>query len=156
MVPELMLLLAILAVLVIVASVAKALCDAQAHKSESFIWWGSKWFGNFAWWNKWKKSDKGDRTSIIEQKSAPWYYLWIYKPQYVEAFPYSSTALVFLTDGWHFFNWVQYTCYQLAITFALLRFIFPVEFFIVIFLTLKILQGIYFELFYRYVFVKKS
>jgi hypothetical protein len=29
------------------------------------------------------------------------WYLWLYKPKYREAFPYSSTALVFLTDYWH-------------------------------------------------------
>lgn len=29
------------------------------------------------------------------------WYLWLYKPKYREAFPYSTTALVFLTDYWH-------------------------------------------------------
>lgn len=43
--------------------------------------------------NKWSLPyEKGKRT---------WYYLWLYKPDYVERFWYSSTALVFLTDYWH-------------------------------------------------------
>jgi len=29
------------------------------------------------------------------------WYLWLYKPKYREAFPYSSTDLVFITDYWH-------------------------------------------------------
>ena len=85
------------------------------------------WLNKYAWFepelssiNKWeytkefievKTSDPGtiaDSRVInnvryylyIEQKRR-WYYLWIYKPKYVEAFPYSSTFLVFLTQGWH-------------------------------------------------------
>ncbi len=36
-----------------------------------------------------------------EKGTKVWYYLWLYKPRWKERFPYSSTALSFVTDYWH-------------------------------------------------------
>lgn len=43
-----------------------------------------------------------------------WYYFG-YLPRYKERFPYSSTALVFLTDAWHLFKALMLMCIMLAV-----------------------------------------
>jgi len=64
--------------------------------------WFYKWAGSGASWkNKWKLYPNG---SLIPNKKALWYYLWMYKPAYKERFMYSTTILVSLTDGWHAFQ----------------------------------------------------
>ena len=45
---------------------------------------------------------------------ARWYYFG-YLPRYKERFPYSSTALVFLTDAWHLFKALMLGCIMLAV-----------------------------------------
>lgn len=70
------------------------------------------WFNpNKSWMYKWKTSAD---VRIVCTKS-PWYYLGLYKPDYVEKFPYSSTVLVFTTDGWHGLKWLTFTCYEVLI-----------------------------------------
>ena len=51
-----------------------------------------------SWKNKWKLDDNG---KISRNDKSYFYYLWLYKPENVEKFPYSSTFLVSLTDFWH-------------------------------------------------------
>ena len=55
-----------------------------------------------SWKNKWALRAGGD-TMPPEKK---WYYFGIL-PAHKEKFPYSSTALVFLTDGEHLFQWLK-------------------------------------------------
>ncbi len=71
----------------LIAGVFMALMDLNAHgkRGES---------PEDTWTYKWK-------TPLIESVKRPWYYLGLYKPQFIERFPYSSTALVWLTDAWH-------------------------------------------------------
>jgi len=57
-----------------------------------------------SWKFKWKLNDHG---KIITNNKRLWYYLWLWKPKYVERFPYSSEFLVFLTDPWHLFNTIR-------------------------------------------------
>ncbi|WP_125077717.1 hypothetical protein [Rufibacter latericius] len=79
--------------------------DTLAHHFEQSIFcktanqpgasWNKYQFWNpqISWSAKWKNGD----------------------PKQGEAFPLSSTVLVFLTDGWHLFNFIQYTCLTLAL-----------------------------------------
>lgn len=67
-----------------------------------------------SWKNKWKLDDKG---KIIPNDKKPWYYLWLWKPMYIERFPYSSEFLVFLTDPWHRFNTIKMTSIIIGILF---------------------------------------
>ena len=64
--------------------------------------------GTSKYWNKgnsflfkWELNTEG--KEILQTKKL-WYYLWVFTPKYAERFPYSSTALVALTDGWHLLN----------------------------------------------------
>ena len=70
---------------------AKAMSDLS---QEGVIYPKSK-----SWKNKWELDKKGDIIPYTDK--AKWYYLFSYKPLYVEKFPYSSTFLVLLTDAWH-------------------------------------------------------
>lgn len=58
------------------------------------------------WKNKWKLDTN---NKIIPNTKRPWYYLWMWKPMYIERFPYSSEFLVFLTDPWHRFKTLKIT-----------------------------------------------
>lgn len=67
----------------------------------------------YSWKNKWKlkevtlldKDFMPTKEHIVEKNNDRlWYYLWLYRPEYKEAFPYSSTILVWLTDGEHLFQ----------------------------------------------------
>jgi hypothetical protein len=59
-----------------------------------------------SWWNK-GKSWRNKWADPLIDGGKPWYYLWAYKPKYKEKFPYSSTFLVYLTDGWHLLKFVK-------------------------------------------------
>jgi hypothetical protein len=50
-----------------------------------------------------------------------WCYLWLYKPKYIEAFPYSSTMLVWVTQGWHFAKMLTFSVYEVIITYFILE-----------------------------------
>lgn len=58
------------------------------------------WLNKNSWRNKW-------HTPLLKELNKPWYYLGLYKPRFKERFPYSSTALVVFTDGWHLFQFIQ-------------------------------------------------
>lgn len=66
------------------------------------------------WREKWALDEQGQ---IIPNDVAPWYYLRLYAPKYVERFPYSSTALVAFTDRWHKYQSFFFTCLFLAMVF---------------------------------------
>lgn len=56
------------------------------------------WHPDLSWKNKYKDWDGGDKSA---------------------AFPLSVTALVFLTDGWHFFQFLMLSLFSVAIVIAL-------------------------------------
>lgn len=55
------------------------------------------WNPNLSWKNKYADWRGGDKSA---------------------AFPFSKTALVFLTDGWHFFQFVMLTMWSIAVVLA--------------------------------------
>ncbi len=55
-------------------------------------------------WLNHKTSSRNKWSKLPKEQSKKWYYLWIYQPRHKEAFPYSSTLLVWITDGEHFFQ----------------------------------------------------
>jgi hypothetical protein len=90
---------------VIVAGVAKAVSDFLSHyRSNQDLWWG----------NSPSRKYKANST----KPGNHWYYFGIYTPAREERFIFSSTILVWLTDGWHFFNAVQKVAWIFAILVA--------------------------------------
>lgn len=63
------------------------------------------WNKSEGWLFKWKLDEDGER--ILNDKKR-WYYLWRFTPKYKERFWGSSTAFVFLTDGWHLLQFIQF------------------------------------------------
>lgn len=80
-------------ILTFIAGICNAIMDTIAHKGGGILPKGSWWDMNQSWRNKWKNGD----------------------PEQGEAFFLSSTALVFLTDAWHFFQFLMLTLFALAI-----------------------------------------
>jgi hypothetical protein len=101
--------------LILLAAVFNSLMDLSSEDRFGSDWW-DKTTGSA---NKWKNGDK-------EQG---------------EAFFLSSTALVWLTDGWHLFQFMFHTSWQLAIAINLEH---PIWFFI----ALKVLFSMTFEFIY--------
>ena len=66
------------------------------------------------WENKYKLVD----DEPVPELKKPWYYFGMYKPEYKERFPFSTTALVALTDRWHLGNLIQ-TTFTLGILFPI-------------------------------------
>lgn len=121
----------IAALLIWIASAAKATQDILAHKFSWSVfrnlndkWWDPTW----SWRNKYKYNN----------------------PSLGEKFLFSTNILVFLTDAWHFFQWVH----NMALWSALavigwnaceLQLIG----FLLILLSARIMYGVVFQLFYN-------
>ena len=58
------------------------------------------------WRNKYKIDKEGSLKPTESQNH--WWYFELYKPRFAEKFPFSSTALVFLTDKWHRVQFFMY------------------------------------------------
>lgn len=156
--------------LIILAGIFNAYMDKLRvwHNSRWHLLPLSNWFYNwgkpeFSWKNKWKIKNNAiiflPRKIkeikifkwIITLKLGPWYYAWIYKPDYVERFPYSSTLLVSFTDAWHFFQKCWIVCVILAIVFYKPSFEGPWW----NALYLAVIYGINFTVWYDYILDKK-
>lgn len=116
-------------VLLVLASACNAVMDILQHKFKSSIFSDEErfkelfWNPKISWKNKWK---------------------WV-NGKLKEKFMFSSTILVFTTDGWHFFQFLFHSCWQLAIAINMPH---PV----IMFITIKVLFSAIFELFYSKVF----
>lgn len=66
--------------------------------------------------NTWKAKYKKDaEDNLIRSEKSPWYYLGIYTPKYVEAFPFSSTILVGITDPWHRYKLLCFASFRTSL-----------------------------------------
>jgi hypothetical protein len=121
-------------IFVIVSAVAKAAMDKiNFHFDESiFVSWKRKfWDSEYSWQNKWKEgfAELGER------------------------FPFSSTILVFLTDGWHLMQFIFLNSLFVAFFLIALQ-DFTTREAIVHLIILRALFGVFFELFFKYIFSK--
>lgn len=81
----------------------KALADLQEESGMKEV----------SWLNKWELR----KGFPVYNAVRPWYYLWLYRPRFIERFPYSSTWLVWLTDKWHLYNAFRSVLTILAVVF---------------------------------------
>jgi hypothetical protein len=89
--------------------------------------------------------NKYDFTKSGETKH--WWYFGLYKPKFPERFPFSTTALVFLTDRWHFNQFMVLKCFQGAIAFLIAGNVFT--WFLLTFVIFPFINGTIFELTYE-------
>ena len=121
------------------------------------FWWFRWANDDYSWKNKWKLVN----DTLITNHVWPWYYFKLYKPDYVERFPLSSTMLVFITDGWHFFQMLMWSFITLAIAVnEPIKFINNAEVsifwnIILNFIIIRLVTGIGFNIFYEKVLKKK-
>ncbi len=69
------------------------------------------------WWNtgmSWKNKYKLDSNGGLLPYEKKWYHFG-FSPKYEERFPFSTTFLVFLTDGEHFFQFLKFKVIELII-----------------------------------------
>jgi hypothetical protein len=84
-------------ILILLFGVTEAAKDILSFRYRQSIFYNYKkefWHPQFSWINKYKESK-------LACNKSPWYYFGLYTPRYTEKFPFSTTFLVFITDGWH-------------------------------------------------------
>lgn len=116
---------------------------------EKLIGMGKDWWhpNSGSWKNKYAMDESGD---LIPNNHSPWYYFGLVTPAYKEAFPLSSTVLVFVTDAWHLFQAIMLTSFQLAIALPLVSALGLRWWWVLIaLLPLKFIWGITFTLFFH-------
>jgi len=96
------------------------------------------------WKNKYQL-DKWYNPFSFESKNH-WWYFGLYKPVYAEKFPFSSTALVFLTDRWHAYQMLTYRFLYLGASFGITNKLWIVL--LLSFIVFPIVVGAVFEIFY--------
>ena len=136
-------------ILMIMAAISNAVMDRSALNQL----WGKWWNKGDSWEFKWKLSNIASMKGELKPNNKRlWYYLWLYKPDYIEKFPYSSTMFVWVTDAWHLFQFIMLSCFQLAISLNINFIYFDVNQFyneVLEFLALKIIFSLVFLLFYN-------
>ena len=93
---------------------------------------GTYYNPRLSWKNKWKDGDhiKG------------------------EAYPGSSTVFVLFTDAWHLAQFFMFTCFEVALLFLLYKlYKFKWYWLLSIFLGMKIIFGVTFEIFFKYLLI---
>lgn len=79
-------------------------------------------FGKESWKRKYKerqgilKKKEGKELQLADENS--WYYDF-FNIKYKEAFPGSATVFVFITDGYHFVQFIMWTCLAVIITLSI-------------------------------------
>ena len=123
-----------IAVCLVLAGLFKGRLDATADTGKKTDSWKNKYEVN------------PDGTPVPTESKNHWWYYGLYKPNYAEKFPLSSTALVFLTDDWHKYQFIMYRFLYMAISFGMNKGIISVIF--LSFVVFPILMGVSFELAY--------
>lgn len=108
--------------LLLAAAVSNALMDLSSEGVLSG-WWDKK----TAWRNKWKLG----------------------KPENGPSFLGSTTVFVWITDGWHFLQFIFHTCWQMAIAIQ-------IDKWFIAFVTIKIVFSVCFEIIYSLLKKKKK
>lgn len=97
-------------ILIIIAGACNAVMDVLQFNFDKSIFKKYKpsfWDPKKSWINKYQQP----LTSYKKR----WYYFGIITPKFKEAFPFSSTLFVSLTDGWHLFQKVTWSCLIAAV-----------------------------------------
>ena len=130
----------VIILITILVGMVNALKDTSALGRFKRDWWNK----GRSWKRKWKLAPS--EQVAIKNTQRLWYYFGVYKPNYVEKFPYSSTILVSLTDGWHLLQQIQFSLIFLGK--AILLFDDPLNI-LISFIVMKTLFSLSFEIVYK-------
>jgi hypothetical protein len=133
-----------------IAAIANAIQQTAEHHFEKSIFtrW-PKFFGPDQWKNKYRTAKYGQ---IYSAENNP--YNRAFDLMYQEKFPFSATVLAFLTDSFHFFQFIRTT----FIILAIVTFDFPLEntwTMIKVFVLYRCIYSGVFELLYSKLLIKK-
>lgn len=76
-----------------------------------------------------------------------WWYFGLYKPKFPEKFPFSTTALVFLTDKWHCWQFFMLRCFYIAVSMFMSNDLFTML--VLSFVAFPMIVGVFFETSYQ-------
>jgi len=135
-----------------------AIFNALMDWSSEGLFESDYWNKNQGWWRKYKiipitiDTIINKNISFYEYKNK-WYHFG-FAPRYEEKFIYSTTILVFLTDGWHLLQFLFHTTWQLAIALAIqVNGENTWEYKVAAFIIIKITFSLLFEIIYK---IKKT
>jgi hypothetical protein len=115
----------VIGILLVISFLFKAVMDMSAKDYFSNPFWNK----TQSWQNKY--------AFPLIRNYKHWYYFDLIKPIYKERFPFSATALVFVTDGWHLAQFFFLNCLFLSmavmmgniiITFVAIRIAYSIVF----------------------------
>lgn len=88
---------------------------SQLQQHGHLRWRTNSWsfWGEDSWQNKYKRHDH----TFIMVTNQNWYYR-LFDIPYIEKFPLSATALVYLTDGYHFMQF----CFKILLAIGIFGF----------------------------------
>ena len=130
----------IITIITILVGIVNALKDSSALNRFKTDWWNKE----KSWKRKWLVDKQTGMLSLNNKRL--WYYIGIYKPKYIERFPYSSTILVWCTDGWHLLQQVQFSLVFLGKSIILFN--DPLNI-LISFILMKVIFSISFEVVYK-------
>jgi len=94
-----------------------------------------------------KSSEWKRKYDFTKQPGREWWYLKLYKPEFPEKFPFSTTLLVFLTDRWHLSQFIMLRCFYTIIAINLFSNIWAILF--VVLIAFPMITGFGFEAMYQ-------
>ena len=97
-------------ILIIIAGACNAVMDVLQFNFDKSIFKKynpSFWDPKKSWINKYRQP-----LTLYKKK---WYYFGMITPKFKELFPFSTTLFVSLTDGWHLFQKITWSCLIAAI-----------------------------------------
>lgn len=117
-------------ILLVFAFVAKAVMDISAKDGFKNDFWNK----SESWQNKYQ-------FPLIKNYKH-WYYFGLIKPIYKEWFPFSSTALVWVTDGWHLSQMIFLNCMFVALAINM-------DYPLLDYIAIRVIYSIVFNKFYK-------
>jgi hypothetical protein len=92
-------------ILMIIAGACNAIMDTLQFRFDKSIFKNRNlnfWDPKKSWINKYKQP--------LKPYKKKWYYFGIVTPKFEELFPFSTTIFVSLTDAWHLFQKITWSC----------------------------------------------
>jgi hypothetical protein len=157
--------LLVLALLLSLAAMSNAVMDTLVFRyassifpkhEETFFLGGTRYFWNpaISWKSKYAMDEEHHLIAVDKQ---PWYYFGLYRLTYKERFPFSTTALVMFSDGWHLMQFFMLSFFQLAFIFLIHQFQkLKWYYWILLFIGMKVIFGLVFGLFWSNLLVRIS
>ena len=99
--------------------------------------------------DSWRLKYATDEHGWLKPYLKKWYHPRWWTPKFEEKFPFSTTIFVFLTDYWHFTQFIFLNSYALVLSYFIYSTFNNLWAFLIAFLVIKVTYGIGFNLAYE-------